>query len=162
METETRDKILEYVRQHQVLTVAVSETDGQPYAAALFYAVDDDLNFYVVSDPKTRHGAAMLADGRVAGTIHRDRQQWQAAQGVQFVGRCHRLSGTERVRGWAVFMTRFAFLQDVKLKGIGSLGAALAKIDLWRIVPAWIRLIDNGISFAHKEEWVRPGSGGGS
>lgn len=151
-----KDKLLEFLRQHQVLTVAVTEETGKPYAAALFYAVDDDLNLYVVSDTKTRHGTAMLADGRVAGTVHRDRQQWQQATGVQFVGHCRRLEGAERIRGWAVFMSRFGFLQEVTLAGVGQLAAALGRIDLWRIEPTWMRLIDNRVRFAHKEEWTRP------
>jgi hypothetical protein len=54
-----------------------------------------------------------------------------------------------------VFIKRFGFLQTVKLAGIGDLAAALAKIDLWQIQPAWMRLIDNSVHFAHKEEWTR-------
>ena len=152
---DIKDKLLLWLREHQVLTAAVTGTDGRPYAAALFYAVDDDLSFYVVSDLKTRHGAAMLATGYVAGTIQRDRQQWADSTGVQFTGVCRRLDGIERARGWAVFMMRFGFLKAVKLAGIGELAAVLAKIDLWRIEPAWMRLIDNSVRFAHKEEWTR-------
>jgi hypothetical protein len=152
---EMRDRLVAFLRDHQVLTLAVAGNDGAPYAAALFYAVDDELNFYVVSDPGTVHGRAMLNDGRVAGTVQRDRQSWQEAAGVQFTGRCRRLTGAERVRGWAVFMGRFGFLREVKLAGIGELAAALAKIDLWRIEPSWIRLIENKRGFGHKEEWTR-------
>ena len=53
-------------------------------------------------------------------------------------------------------MKRFAFLQEVNLAGIGSLASALAKVDLWRVEPEWMRLIDNSVRFAHKEEWTRP------
>lgn len=156
MSSDLASRLLQFLRAHQVLTLATADPDGQPYTAALFYAVDDDLNFYIVSDPKTRHGAAMLRDGRVAGTIQRDRQQWQDATGAQFTGRCVRLTGAARAAGWAVFMKRFAFLQEVNLAGIGSLASALAKVDLWRVEPEWMRLIDNGVRFAHKEEWTRP------
>ena len=158
MTGDLQSQLLAYLREHQVLTLATSDADGQPYAASLFYAVDDDLNFYVVSDPTTRHGAAMLRDGRVAVTVHRDRQKWQDARGVQFTGRCHRLTGTARAAGWAVYMKRFAFLQDVTLPGLGQLAAAPSKVDLWKIEPSWFRLVDNGQSFAHKEEWTRPRS----
>jgi len=148
-------KLLQFLRKHQVLTVAVTETDGHPYAAALFYAVDDDLSFYVVSDSTTRHGTAMLAVGVVAGTIQRDRQEWNELRGAQFIGKCARLEGVEYAKGWAVFLKRFVFLQAVKRDGVGALASALAKMDLWRIEPSWIRLLDNRVGFAHKEEWRR-------
>ena len=143
---------MEFLREHQVLTLAVAG----PYAAALFYVVDDALNFYVVSDPKTRHGAAMLTASRVAGTIQRDRQQWETTRGVQFTGRCVRLTGAAYVAGWKVYRRRFAFLGDVSLPGLGQLAKALAKTDLWKIEPDWMRLIDNGVKFGHKIEWSKP------
>jgi len=98
-----------------VLTLAV---DG-PYAAALFYAADDELNLYVVTDPTTRHGTAMA--GRVAGTIQRDRQRWQEIRGVQFTGQCSQLTGAERAPGWTIFLKRFA------LAGVAELAPAFAK-----------------------------------
>ena len=64
---DTRQQLLEFLRDHQVLTLAVAG----PYAAAVFYVVDDDLNLYFVTDPTTRHGMALTQDGRVAGTVQR-------------------------------------------------------------------------------------------
>ena len=123
--------------------------DG-PYATALFYAVDDDLNFYVVTDPTTRHGMALGRSSRVAGTIQRDQQRWQEIRGVQFTGQCRRLTGADRVAGWALFMQRFA------VSGVAELAPAFAKVELWKIIPDWLRLIDNRQGFGHKAEWTRP------
>lgn len=140
-----REKLQEFLRRHQVMTLAV---EG-PYAAAVFYAVDRRLNLYFVTDPRTRHGAALLRNPQVAGTIQRDRQGWREAQGVQFTGRCERLSGLRRLAGWRHFVRRFEFAAGPELL------PALAKVDLWKIEPDWIRLIDNGVRFGHKEEWTR-------
>jgi len=140
---DLKQQLLEFLREHKVLTLAV---DG-PYAAALFYAVDSDLNLYVVTDPKTRHGQAL--GGKVAGTIQRDQQCWQEICGVQFTGQCVRLTGAERVAGWAMFLKRFA------LAGIEELAPAFAKVELWKITPDWLRLVDNRQGFGHKAEWTR-------
>lgn len=112
--------------------------------------MDDDLDFYVVTDPATRQGLAMARAGRVAGTIQRDRQRWQEIRGVQFTGQCVQLTGAERVAGWALFLQQFA------LAGVAELAPAFAKIVLWKIMPDWVRLTDNRHGFGHKAEWTRP------
>jgi hypothetical protein len=152
MEIELRERLLEFLREHQVLTLAVTEADGSPCAAALFYAVDDEVRFYVLTDPATRHGNAMLANPSVAGTIQLDRQQWHEIRGVQFRGVCRQLGSAERVRAWEIYSARFPFLQQPN----AVLTRELATTAMWRIEPTWIRLIDNRIGFGHKEEWTPP------
>ena len=147
-----REQLLNFLRKHQVVTVAVVEPDGTAHAAALFYAVDDELNLYVLTEPASCHGRAMARTGLVAGTIQRDRQEWQEIQGAQFRGRCQRLSGAAREHGWNLFAARFPFVRNPTVAGLAQ---ALGKMDLWRIEPAWMRLIDNQRGFGHKEEWIR-------
>jgi uncharacterized protein YhbP (UPF0306 family) len=146
-----RIQLLNFLRSHQVVTVAVAEPDGTAHAAALFYAVDDELNLYVLTESASRHGRAMARTGYVAGTIQRDKQKWQQIQGAQFHGRCRRLKGPARERGWNIFSARCPFVRNAGM----TLTEALGKTALWRIEPAWIRLIDNRRGFGHKEEWTR-------
>ena len=148
----TRERLLAQLRQHQVATLAVVEADGQPHAAALFYAVDDELRLYVLTDPATRHGRAMLAGSDVAGTVQSDQQQWQEIQGLQFRGRCRQLVGEERAHAWEIYAARFPFVGQ----GDAVLARELAKTAMWCIEPVWMRLIDNRLGFGHKEEWTRP------
>jgi len=145
-----RERLLRFLREHQVLTLAVNEAGVSAYAAALFYVVDDDLQLYVVTDPATRHGQAMMANPSVAGTIQRDRQQWREIQGVQFRGLCQQLGGTARARAWEIYAARFRFLQQPN----AILTRELAGTAMWGIEPTWIRLIDNQAGFGHKEEWT--------
>jgi uncharacterized protein YhbP (UPF0306 family) len=146
-----RERFLAFLREHQVLTLAVAGRDGKPCAAALFYAVDADLRLYVLTDPATRHGQAIRANGAVAGTVQRDRQQWDEITGIQFHGRCRQLTGDERAQAWELYTARFPFL----LKPNAALTAELAKTALWCIEPDWMRLIDNRRGFGHKDEWTR-------
>ena len=147
-----RERFLDFLRKHEVVTIAVTEPDGTAHAAALFYAVDDELNLYVLSEPTSRHGRAMARTGPVAGTIQRDRQEWQEIRGAQFRGRCRRLKGAARERGWDIFADRFPFVRNPAVAGLAQ---ALGKMALWRIEPAWMRLIDNRRGFGHKEGWTR-------
>jgi uncharacterized protein YhbP (UPF0306 family) len=144
------ERLVVYLREHRVATLAVEAT-GQPHAAAVFYAADDDLGLVFVSDPLSRHGQALLALGTVAGTVQSDRQEWHEITGVQFHGNVRQLAGAERGRGWELYTARFPFLltDNVVLTG------ALAKSALWKIEPDWMRLIDNRLGFGHKEDWHR-------
>ena len=128
-----RERLLKFLREHQVLALAVMEADGSPYAAALFYAVDDELRLYVVTDPATRHGKAMLANPSVAGTIQLDHQHWREIRGVQFRGICRQLGSAERARAWEIYSARFVFLQQAD----SILTRELANTAMWRIEPAW-------------------------
>ena len=149
-----RERLLKFLHEHQVLTLAVTEEDGTPYAAALFYAVDDELRFHVVTDPTTRHGKAMLANPSVAGTIQLDRQHWHEIQGIQFRGICRQLESTERTRAWEIYSARFPFLQQPN----AILTRELTNTATWRIDTTWIRLMDNRINFGlgAVSEIVRP------
>ena len=149
--SRTRERLLEFLRSHQVLTVSVTQPDGRPHAAAVFYAVDEELCLYVLTDPGTQHGRAMARQGWVAGAIQRDRQEWREIQGIQLRGPCRALAGEERARAWELYKGRFSFLQD----RVTSLASALKKMILWKIEPSWMRLIDNRLGFGHEEEWTR-------
>jgi uncharacterized protein YhbP (UPF0306 family) len=144
-------RLLSFLRSHRVMTVAVADGHGQPHAAALFYAVGENLRLYVLTDPATRHGRAMLLEGRVAGTVQRDRQDWRKIRGVQLRGRCWLLKGAARDRAWRQLVRRFPFLN----RGNVELRLALEKTALWAVEPDWLRLIDNRRGLGHKQEWAR-------
>ncbi|WP_234326489.1 pyridoxamine 5'-phosphate oxidase [Streptomyces sp. NRRL S-337] len=107
---------------------------------------------YFVTSTTTRHGRALAdPEARVAFTVQRDGQEWSALTGIQGRGRCRPLSSAERDVGWRAYTRRFPFVEaDERLR------AALERTTLWELRPDWLRLIDNGQGFGHKEEWPRP------
>ncbi|MFF3542191.1 hypothetical protein ACFYXD_10065 [Streptomyces platensis] len=106
---------------------------------------------YFVTATTTRHGRALAEPGtRVAFTAQRDGQEWSGLTGLQGRGRCRPLTGAERAAGWQVYVERFPFVA-----ASDRLRAALERTTLWELRPDWLRLIDNGQGFGHKEEWSR-------
>ncbi|MEW9520715.1 hypothetical protein [Streptomyces tubercidicus] len=104
---------------------------------------------YFVTATTTRHGRALAEPGaRVAFTVQRDGQEWSGLTGIQGRGRCRPLTGEERAAGWRVYVERFPFVASSD-----RLRAALERTTLWELRPDWLRLIDNGQGFGHKEEW---------
>ncbi|WP_327155436.1 pyridoxamine 5'-phosphate oxidase [Streptomyces tubercidicus] len=167
---------------HTTLTLAYADEDG-PQACAVLYATEasgapevSDVSgargasggevggasgegrgqaagagpaLYFVTATTTRHGRALAEPGaRVAFTAQRDGQEWSGLTGIQGRGRCRPLTGEERAAGWQVYVERFPFVASSD-----RLRAALERTTLWELRPDWLRLIDNGQGFGHKEEW---------
>lgn len=147
---------------HTTMTLAYTDEDG-PQACAVLYAaaaVDggaaDGVSragpvLYFVTATGTRHGRALAGSGgRAAFTAQQDGQEWSGLTGLQGRGRCRVLAGAERAAGWQVYLARFPFVA-----GSERLRGALERTSLWELRPDWLRLIDNGQGFGHKEEWSR-------
>lgn len=124
---------------------------GPESASAADSGSDSDSGpaLYFVTATTTRHGRALAEPGaRVAFTMQRDGQEWSGLTGLQGRGRCRTLTGGERAAGWRIYTERFPFVE-----ASDRLRAALERTTLWELRPDWLRLIDNGQGFGHKEEW---------
>jgi uncharacterized protein YhbP (UPF0306 family) len=145
MNLETRIK--QFLADHTTLTLATMAADGQPQAAALFFAETDDLSLIFISEKKTRHSQNVAQNSRVAATIYADGQLWQSIRGLQLEGTCTALSGQAARTARKVYLAKYPFIAENKL-----LAAMLNLVTFYKITPTWIRLIDNSRGFGHKEE----------
>jgi uncharacterized protein YhbP (UPF0306 family) len=143
------------------MTLATVGPTGEPQAAAVFYAADEQLNLYFLSSPRSRHSENLAREPRIAATIHADKQSWQTIQGVQIEGTAHIVRDTRQIASAIkVYASRFDFLQE-PLAGSGptspaALRGPVANSRFYVLNPTWIRLIDNQLGFGHKEElWMQ-------
>jgi uncharacterized protein YhbP (UPF0306 family) len=160
--TDLRSRLSEFLGRHDTMTLATVGPDGEPQAAAVFYAVDDELNFYFLSDPNARHSRNLQRESRTAATIQADRQNWQEIRGLQIEGAVRPVDGAgEKARAVRAFAERFGFLRgllgDDPVDAPRTLRGPLASSRFYILRPAWIRLIDNTQGFGHKDE-LRPES----
>src|ERR1035437_4873637 len=107
---DLRRKILEYLEEHNAMTIASCLRDV-PWAAAVFYASDGfDLSF--LSNPHSRHGTNMAANKLVSVTIHEDPRDWRAIRGIQLEGRAEQVRSPKRkVRFWEIYLKKFPFVE---------------------------------------------------
>ncbi|MBX7234115.1 MAG: pyridoxamine 5'-phosphate oxidase family protein [Caldilineales bacterium] len=151
-----------FLTSHNTLSLATAGPDGTPHAAAVFYAVADDLTLYFLSEPKTLHAQHIGAGARVAGTIEANDQDWKSIRGLQLHGWAEPCSGIEEERARAVYAARFPFVARASDVSIATLAGPLSRARYYKLTPTWIRLIDNTLGFGHKEEWgVEETQGGG-
>ena len=157
-----RERIARFLAAHTTMTLATVGPDGSPAAAAVFYAHDDALNLYFLSEERTQHGQNMLASPLVAATVQADGQDWRAIWGVQMRGTASLVAAGELAHAAAVYGRKYAFVAAL-LAGSGgpgllglpsTLAGPLAKARFWVLRPSWLRLIDNTVRFGFKEEWI--------
>jgi hypothetical protein len=150
------NRVAAFLAAHTTLTLATVGAEGAPAAAAVFYAHDSKLDLYFLSEERTEHGRNLLADARIAGTIHADGQDWRGIRGVQVRGQAHPVAGTELAHAAAVYGHKYSFIAGLLAGsgGTGVLAGSLARSRFWVLQPAWLRLIDNTVRFGFKEEWV--------
>jgi uncharacterized protein YhbP (UPF0306 family) len=154
MTTDSRRRIAAFLAAHTTMTLATVGSDGAPAAAAVFYAHDDALNLYFLSEERTQHGQNMLASSLVAAAIQADGQDWRTIRGVQVCGMASPVAPGELAHATAVYGRKYAFVATL-LAGSGGpavLSGPLAKARFWVLRPNWFRLTDNTVRFGFKEE----------
>jgi uncharacterized protein YhbP (UPF0306 family) len=157
--SELRSHLLAFLHNHDTMTLATIGPASEPQAAAVFYAADDELDLYFLSDPDSRHGRNLTREPRVAATIQADGQEWQEITGLQIEGTAAVVEGPNAIaRVTRLFAERFIFLRglldDRDAVGPSELGGPLATSRFYLLRPGWLRLIDNTRGFGHKEELI--------
>lgn len=152
-------RIRELLAGHSTVTLATSH-DGSPWAAAVFYASDDNLDLYFVSDLRTRHGRDLDRHGRVAAAINHDVGTWGGVLGLQLEGRAAVLEGGPRQAALDCYLAKFPDIQRLFDKPRDQnekiIADRLQRAPFWRLTPSWIRLIDSRHGFGWKWETALP------
>ena len=79
-------KIVKYISDNKVLTLATSINDV-PYCANCFYVFDEEMKVLIfLSDNETRHISEAVKNKNIAGTINTDVVTVAKIQGIQFTG----------------------------------------------------------------------------
>ncbi len=157
MTVEVRQAIRQLLESHNTLTLAT--TDGEsPWATAVFFASDAELNLYFVSDRRTQHGRNLADNGRVAGAVSADCTTWREIRGLQLQGQVTVLEGLARLSALKTYLSKFpdvsSLLERPQDKNEETIATRLREANIYRLSPDWIRLIDNGLGFGYKEELI--------
>ena len=138
------ERIVNFIGEHHVLTLAVSHNDI-PWCASCFYVYLKATNHFVfTSDHDTRHISDFLQNPlkQVAGTIALETKITGKIRGIQFSGLMSELSGNELRLGKKAYLERFPV-------------ARLSKLTLWGIEPNYIKMTDNRLGFGTKLIWEK-------
>lgn len=140
--TSVDKRIIEFIREHHILTLAVSNNDI-PWCATCFYAYLEEENMFIfTSDEDTRHIKDVRQSGnfRVAGAIALETKMTGKIRGIQFAGLMRELQGEELMKSKKAYLKRFPI-------------ARMASLELWGLQPEEIKMTDNRLGFGKKLYW---------
>ena len=151
---ETKDPAVEAWPPAELLalpamTLATVGDNGEPHAAAVYFAADAENRLYFFSEPGSQHAADLQARRQAAVTIQPPASAYQEIRGLQGRGSVRLVQpGEELDKGFGLYLAKFPF--------VAGMQAEVAKNKLYVFTPAWMRLLDNRRGFGYKEEKTLP------
>ena len=150
-----REAIRHMLEAHNTLTLATA-CENRPWAASLFFASDENLNLYFVSDYRTRHARDIDSGGDVIATVNPDCALWTEVKGLQIQGTVRKVAGLERIEALRVYLGKFhdvrALFETPQSIDEETIAQRLRAANMYQLEPHWVRLIDNSKWFGYKLE----------
>ncbi|MCD7962523.1 MAG: pyridoxamine 5'-phosphate oxidase family protein [Rikenellaceae bacterium] len=134
-------EIIRFIKEHHVMTLATA-VDNRPYCANLFYAWMSSENCFVfTSSPETKHASQGLENSDVAASIVLETSVVGKIRGLQICGKMQRPEGVLFDKAKTRYIKKYPF-------------SAVMKLDLWVLVPEFMKLTDNRLGFGKKIIWT--------
>lgn len=152
MPDDLKQRVVDYLRSHNTMTLATTAAD-LPWAATVFFA-SDDFKLYFFSAPESRHCQNLANNARVAVTVQEDYKDWRQIKGIQLEGRVELVDGVvEKAKAMAVYALKYPDV--IKLftdPASGVFHRAFLKVKFYRVVPEKLFFIDNEQGFGKRQE----------
>lgn len=135
-------KIVDFIQEHHVLTLATSVND-EPWCFNAFYIYMEEENTFVfTSDFDTRHIKDTAHNIFVAGSVVLETGIIGKIQGLQFQGIISQLSGEDLTKAKKAYLKKFPV-------------AMLMKTTLWCVDLNYAKFTDNRLGFGKKLIWKK-------
>ncbi|MFA9479688.1 pyridoxamine 5'-phosphate oxidase family protein [Phycisphaerales bacterium AB-hyl4] len=141
-------QVATFLHHARTASLATVGEQGDPHAANVQFAHDDDLRFYWVSSPKSGHSRNLAARPNVAVTVYGHDDRPMNIHGLQMRGRAVLVEADlDRHRAWNAFVDKFADLaENPRFREL------IESQQFYRFQPTWVRWIDNRRGFGFKVE----------
>ncbi|MCC9308355.1 pyridoxamine 5'-phosphate oxidase family protein [Kitasatospora sp. RB6PN24] len=125
---ELRQGVEGLLAESMVLTLATAGPEHGPHANLAFYAYDDDLVLYFVSERSTRHSIHLSEQARAAATVFLPPPAFgEQLRGLQLAGRAGEALGHHAEEALTAYQKRypsFAQTPDIREQFLAGGGAA--------------------------------------
>ncbi|MFI9271719.1 pyridoxamine 5'-phosphate oxidase family protein [Kitasatospora sp. NPDC052896] len=125
---ELRKGVEGLLAESMVLTLATAGPEHGPHANLAFFAFDDDLCLYFVSERSTRHSLHLAEEARAAATVFLPPPVFgEQLRGVQLLGRAGEARGRQAREALTAYQGRypvFARDADARAQYLAGGGAA--------------------------------------
>jgi nitroimidazol reductase NimA-like FMN-containing flavoprotein (pyridoxamine 5'-phosphate oxidase superfamily) len=146
MHEEIRQKILEILNQHRIMTIATLRPDGWPQATTVGYA-NEGLTLYFLCGPDSQKAANLARDDRVSLTIDHDTPQVMEITGLSMAARAQVVvDSTEAAKALRLLMLKYPQQDSIPLPMPSP-----NDVRIFRVTPMVISVLDYSKGFAHTD-----------
>lgn len=86
--------LLDFLKDHHVMSLSTIDSEGYPWTCTVYYAVDDDFNFYFLSEPSTQHCENIKKNHKVSLSIaDTDQKLRDMKVGISLQGKAEQVKG---------------------------------------------------------------------
>ena len=138
------ERVRKYLEEHNTMTLA---TVGKKAisAAAVFYSETKQCDYLLfVSSQNSEHIANLESEKKCAVTIQSDGLEWEIIKGLQLKG----IVELANENDWEIYLKKFPYIKENE-----TLTRSLKKVNLYKFIITWVRLIDNSKGFGNREEY---------
>lgn len=133
-------RIVEFIKEHHLLTLATSE-NNTPYCCNVFYIYNEENNSLIFSsETSTKHVQDFIENPNVAGTIALETKEVSKIQGLQLLGTISELKGVELDITKKMYVSVFPYAEKIK-------------VHLWKMSLNFIKMTHNKLGFGKKLIW---------
>lgn len=146
MDQELRQKILNLLDQHRIMTIATLRPDGWPQATTVGY-VNDGLTLYFLCGLESQKAANLAGDDRVSLTIDHDTPDIMAITGLSMAAHARVVTDTGEA-------ARVIELLPSKYSEQTSLPVSMPtpeEVRIFRLTPVVISVLDYSKGFGHTD-----------
>jgi len=114
-DNKLNESIFEILNNNKLLSLATITPRGNAYINTAFYAFDEKLRLYIVTDPKYNHSMNLNKNSSIAATIFDSHLKfWKdKLQGVQLFGKGYRTPILQLHKGTSCFLKRFPVFKEL-------------------------------------------------
>lgn len=148
MDASMKQKILNLLDSHRIMTVATLRPDGWPQATTVGY-VSEGLTLWFLCGRDSQKARNLAGDDRVSITIDHDTPDVMSITGLSMAARAHRVTDrTEAERVLALLPLKYP---DAPPSTAQMTMPGPDDVALFRVVPEVVSVLDYTKGFAHTD-----------
>ena len=128
----------------ELCSMATLAEDGAPHINTAYFALDDELRLYFLSNPASLHCRNIARRPRMAVAVFDTHQPWGSpGTGLQLFGTGGAATGDAEPRARQVYGTRFPLFGEFsKSPGAPSAGPSFRLLRLYEFTPVEVKILD--------------------
>lgn len=137
------ESILDILENNTLLSLATVRPDGKPYINTAYYAFDNKLRLYIITDPKSNHSKNLEKNKSASVSIFNSKLRfWKDdMQGLQLFGKCYKTTLMQLPKGTSCFLKRFPVFKEL-VKSPKDFVKKAVSVKLYTIEISHIKLFD--------------------